>query len=150
MKTSPRFWFASSVAVICLAGLYFFIIGPFLAAVQSIPTGADAERSYSLWLYVTNHVHFDGRSVTEPNKPPVFSSPRHNSAALIVYGVTNTVRQEEVLSAVREWRVTNPSIAQIDVRFFERENWRLFTNDQASVSGGNRLAETLLREEFVK
>src|ERR1039457_1046128 len=150
MKATPRFWLASMIAVVCLAVLYIFVSSPFVTAVQNTETAADAERSYSLWLFVTNRVHFDGRSVMEPDKPPVYSSPRHNSAALFVYGVTNAERQEEVLTAVREWQATNPSVAKIGVRFYQRETWRLFANDQAGVSGESRWGETLLREVFVK
>jgi len=126
------------------------IVWPFIKVVQNIPTGVDAERSYDLWVYVTNHVHFDGRSVINPDKPSVFSSPRHNSTRLDIYGVTNMERQDEILSVARQWRATNPIVATIEVRFFEQENWRLFTNEQAGVSGGSRLPENLLRKEFLK
>lgn len=150
MKPSPLFWLAILIAAVCLSAFYILWVRPLATSLQRIPMADDAERSRSLWLYVTNRVHFYGRSADDPNMPPLYCNPFRNSAQLIVYGVTNADRQEEILAAVRAWQATNPIVTNIDVRFFERENWRSFTNDQAGYSGGDRLPETLLREEFVK
>jgi len=149
MKPSPRFWLAILVAAGCLSALYIFWVRPLATSIRNIPMAADAERSRSLYLYVTSRVHFDGRSATDPDKPPIYWEPFRNSARLIVYSVTNTERQEEVLSAAKEWQATNPIVSKIGVRFYARENWRSFTNDQAGYSGGNRLLETLVREVFL-
>lgn len=150
MKPSPRFWFAILIAVGCLSACYIFWFRPLAASLSRIPMADDAERSRALCLYVVSRVHFDGRSATDPDKSPVYWDAFRNSARLIVYGVTNTERQAEVLAAVRDWQATNLVVTNINVRFFERENWRSFTNAQAGYSGGDRLPETLLREEFVK
>ena len=69
---------------------------------------------------------------------PIYCEPFRNSAQLTVYGVTNMERQEEVLSAAREWEATNPIVSKVGVRFYEREN-----------SDGDRRSEKLIREVFV-
>jgi len=64
-----------------------------------------------------------------------------------VYGVTNTVRQEKVLGAVREWQTNNQNMPKLTVRFYERENWGHVTNQDGVAS--MRLPEVLLREVAV-
>lgn len=106
MKLSPRPLFVLITAA-CLVAFYMFIVKPFDTAFSNMPSGHDADQAYSLWRFVTNRVFFDGKSATNPSEPSVYCDPFHNSARLTVYGVTNTERQEGVLSAIREWQKAN-------------------------------------------
>lgn len=150
MKSSLRFGFVSLIALGSLSALYVFWFKPLLASIRKIPMADDAERSRGLCIYVVNRVHLDGKEAKDSDQSPVYWDAFRHSARLIFYGVTNTELQKEVLAAVRDWQATNQIVTNINVRFYERENWRSFTNNQVGYSGRDRLPETLLREEFVK
>ena len=146
MKPSPRLLFISLIAVAGLVVLYIFIVKPLGDSLGGIPTAADAGQASSLRRFVMSRVIFDGKSATDPTQPPVYCDPFRNSARLTVYGITNTERQEEVLSAVREWQMANRNMSKLSVRFYEREKWREVTNTQTGDSGGERLPEVMIRE----
>jgi len=146
MRRPPRVLLVCLITAACLATCYVFVLKPLVTAMHNIPTGADAEQSSSLARFVVSRVAFDSKSVTDPDRPPLYWHPRRNSARLDVYGLTNAARQAEVLSAMIEWQTTNRNMSRLSVRFYERENWRQFTNEQGGYSGGDRLPEVLLRE----
>ena len=102
--------------------------------------GPDAEKASSLRRHVLSKVNFDEKSLWNTNEPPVYVKPSRNAARLDVYGVTNSARQEQILSTVKDWQATNRSIFKLSVRFYEPEKAR----DQY----GQHI-ETLLREEFI-
>jgi hypothetical protein len=137
------------ILVACFGAFYEFFFKPFNASLHNIAWAEDAEQSNNLWRFVTNRVAFDGKSVNDPNQPPMYWDAFRNSARLDIYGVTNLDRQEQVLLAVKDWQTTNRNMAKLQVRFYERENWKQFTNEQAGYAGGNRLPEVLLRESFI-
>jgi hypothetical protein len=139
MKRPSRFFFLILTVAVCLVVFYRFVISS-----NTPPTGADAAQSSNLWHYVVSRFTFDGKAVMEPDKPPVFCKPGHNSATLDVYGVTNPDRMDEVMSGVQEWQATNRNM-RLTVDFYERENWKQSTNNQGS-SVAQRLPEVLLRE----
>jgi len=139
MKRPSRFFFLILMVAVCLVAFYNCVISPNLP-----PTGADAAQSSNLWHYVVSRFTFDRKAAIEPDKPPVFCKPGHNSATLDVYGVTNLDRMDEVMSAVREWHATNRNM-RLNVEFYERENWKQSINNQGS-SVAQRLPEVLLQE----
>jgi hypothetical protein len=67
-----------------------------------------------------------------------------------VYGITNNEQQDGLLLVVKAWQTTNQNMPKLNVRFYERENWSRYTNEQAGYSGASRLPEVLLREVVVK
>ena len=148
-ERSLRVLAATLMVIVTLASLYTYILRPFAISLRNIPTAGDAEQARNLTLYLTGRVHFDGKSVLEPDQPTVYWVPFRNSARIDVYSVTNAERQNEVVSVVRDWQTTNRNMAKLSVRFYERENWKSFTNEQAGYSGGQRLPEKLLREVFI-
>ncbi len=143
MKLGSRFWSVVLIGGFLLlawcAVLYTFV--------HAIPSAKERQQSYTLRCFVEGHVAFDSKSVLDSNRPPVYCSARRNSAVLTVYGVTNTVRQEKVLGAVREWQTNNQNMPKLTVRFYERENWGHVTNQDGVAS--MRLPEVLLREVAV-
>ena len=107
---------------------------------QNTPTGRDAEQAFSLSRYVVSKVAFGEKSLANSNEPPVYVRPGRNSARLEVYGFMNSGRQEQILSAVKDWQTTNQNMAKLSVRFYEREKPR--------VEHG-QLIEPLFRETFI-
>jgi hypothetical protein len=137
------------VLIACFGAFYEFFFKPFSASLHNMPWGEDAERSRNLWVFVTNQIAFNGKSANDSSQPPIYCNPFRNSAQLDVYGVTNIEKQDQVLMAVKTWQTTNQNMAKLQVRFFERENWKQFTNEEAGYSGGNRLPEVLIRESWI-
>jgi hypothetical protein len=143
MKPLSRYLLAVLISLCCLIAFYEVVI---LRFVRDIATAADARQGGSLYEAVVGQINFEGQSGIYPNSPPVYCNLiGRNSLRLNVYGVTNSGGQERVLSAVRGWQTTNRNVTKLKVRFYERENWKQFTNDQNSVTG-MRLPENLLRE----
>ena len=60
----------------------------------------------------------------QPGKPhelPVlFELHTTNQTLLVVNGITDAGRQEQVLSAAKEWQTTNPNMALVTVRFYRQ------------------------------
>jgi len=129
--------------------LYEFIIKPFNASMDNMAWGEDAAQARNLCGFVISQVTFDGKSVKEPDQPPIYWCPFRNSAQLDVYGVTNIEKQDQVLTAVKAWQTTNQNMAKLQVRFFERENWKQITNEQSGDVIGHSLPEVLIRESWI-
>ena len=114
-----------------------------------MPWGEDAEQARNLCGFVISQVAFDGKSANDTNHPPIYWDPFRNSARLDVYGVTNIEKQDQVLMAVKTWQTTNQNMAKLQVRFFEHENLKQFTNEEAGYSGADRLPEVLIRDSWI-
>jgi hypothetical protein len=146
MKRPSGNQIAIILTLVCTAVFYQFICKPFNRALKTIATGADAERCGRLGRYITNQFAFEKIISSNPDGRPFYTSPSRNAARFVVYGITNSERQDELLTALKDWQTTNQDMAKLTVRFYERENWRAFTNEQRGYSGGERLPEVVLRE----
>jgi len=133
----------------CLVAFYQFFFKPFSASLHNIPCAEDAEQARNLCGFVISQVTFDGKSADDTNQPPIYWDPFRNSARLDVYGVTNIEKQDQVLMAVRTWQTTNQNMAKLQVRFYERENLKQFTNAEGGYSGADRLPEVLIRDSWI-
>jgi hypothetical protein len=128
------------VVLVCLVAFYFFIFRPFNTALHHMATGRDAEEGSSLLHYVVSKVDIDGKSLSFTNEPPVEMQPSRNSVRLDFFGVTNSDRQEQIISAVKDWQTTNQNMVKLWVRFYEPEKAR---------GQYGQHVEPLLRETFI-
>jgi hypothetical protein len=140
MKLPSSNQITALVVLVCLAAFYFFIFRPFNSALHHMATGRDAEQGSSLGRYVLSKVTIDGKSSSDTNAPPVEMQPSRNSVRLDFFGVTNSDRQEQIISAVKDWQTTNQNMAKLWVRFYQPE--------KARGQYGQHI-EPLLRETFL-
>jgi len=108
---------------ISLAAFYGFFIRPFSESLSHMAHGDDAERSNQLGAHLTQTFPF----MEEGNEQApafFFANPSRHATRLFLYGVTNLKTQAELISAVRAWQNTNPSLTQVTIHFFDRATGR--------------------------
>jgi hypothetical protein len=125
VNTTTRNTLTLAAAVFCLTAGYIFILRPLIITLENMPMAEDVKKSASLYNYVTGRFHFDGKSLSNPKRPPVYCDPFQNSACLIVYGVTNAEAQDKVIMAMRVWQATNRNMAKLTVRFLNGKTGKL-------------------------
>jgi hypothetical protein len=140
MKRPSRNQITILILFVCFIAFYQFFLKPLNHALRNMATGRDAEQASSLWNYVSQKVKLDEKSLLYTNEPPIYALPSRNSVRLDIFGMTNSDRQEQILTAVKDWQTTNRSVEKLCVRFYEPE--------KARGKYGQNL-ETLLREEFI-
>lgn len=87
--------------------------------------------------------HFAHNSLSQPQKPPVFSNPGSQMlltfpAAIEVYDVRDRAEQDKIANALRELLVER-ELKPLKLCFYDHENWVVDGNE------GTRGSETQLR-----
>ena len=94
-------------------------------------------------------------SVSTPGRPGIFCDkgvrfPLLNSYdTVLVYGVTNRSEQDAIIATLQNYRHGSHT-RQVFLRFLEKENWRTWSSPSTGRSGGERLAETPVREMWIR
>jgi len=93
-------------------------------------------------------------SVSVPGKPAVFCELGvhfpflRTYFTMFVYGVIDRSEQDAIISSLRGApRGSNPR--PILVKFFEKENWRTWSDPTSGRSGGNRGPETPIATQWI-
>jgi hypothetical protein len=68
---------------------------------------------------------------------------------LFIYGVTDKSEQDSIVKTLKDVR-REPHIRDVFVRFFDRENWKTWSDPGSGRRGGERGQETPIREEWIR
>lgn len=102
---------------------------------------------------IVSAVHIP-ESISSPGQPAVFCNKEVDGLLLRpvehirIYGVVDPKEQDAVLNAV-EKRPAKMNAGRIVVEFYERENWKTWTDASTGNRGGERGPETPIRRGFV-
>jgi hypothetical protein len=112
-------------------------------AVYGTPSQRDWQQADAIRDTITNVHHFAQNSVSQPNRPPIFSNPGSKKlltqpTVIEVYEVGDRAEQDKIITAVRAV-IADPTSKPVDLRFLDHENW-IVTDDS-----GERGPETQLR-----
>jgi hypothetical protein len=113
------------------------------ALVYGFPSDRDWEEARMISEEIVNVHHFTHNSLSQPDKPPVFSNP--GSATLLtlpaviqVYDVQDRAEQDKIAVALREM-AAKEKLKPFRLCFYDHENWVV------DGSAGGRGPETQLR-----
>ena len=93
-------------------------------------------------------------SVSQPNTPAAFCELGVHFPLLrtyftvFIYGVLDRTQQDEILASLRS-APRGPNAKKILVQFFEKENWRAWSDPASGRSGGNRGPETPIATHWI-
>jgi hypothetical protein len=92
-------------------------------------------------------------SVSQPGKPAAFCElgvhfPLLNTYfTVFIYGVLDRAQQDAIVSSLRS--APRPNGKRILVQFFDKENWRPWSDPSSGRSGGNRGPETPIATQWI-
>jgi hypothetical protein len=93
-------------------------------------------------------------SVSQPGKPAAFCELGVHFPLLrtyftvFIYGVQNHDQQDAIVDSIRK-APRGPNAKRILVQFFEKENWRPWSDPKSGRSGGNRGPETPIASQWI-
>jgi hypothetical protein len=97
-----------------------------------MPQPQDVNEADQITKVITTVHHFAQNSVSQPDRPPVYSNP--GSKMLLMqpteigmYGVTDRTEQDKVISEVQA-AVRNQKFKPVDLSFMDHENWVVYGN----------------------
>ncbi len=134
--------------VICLVlyGLAYFTV---------TTTSADDLYECKAIVKAVEAKHEIPTSSSAPGEPGIFCSkgvrfPFLTSYdTLFVYGVTDKSAQDSIVKTLEDAR-RESHIRDVFVRFFDRENWKTWSDPDSGRSGGERGPETPIREAWIR
>lgn len=138
------------------AGIFLLVY--FYAYFNAMTTGdVDLAGCHALEEAVTAK-HAIPMSVSSPGQPGIFCDRAVRLPLLTqyekvyVYGVMESVEQDSILGAVRDFHGTQHGNqrGKILVEFFEKENWQPWSDPSTGRSGGKRGAETAVRSVWIQ
>jgi hypothetical protein len=92
-------------------------------------------------------------SVSQPGKAAAFCELGVHFPLLrtyftvFIYGVIDRAQQDAIVNSIR--RAPRPNQKRILVQFFDRENWRPWSDPNSGRSGGNRGPETPIATQWI-
>jgi hypothetical protein len=92
-------------------------------------------------------------SVSQPGKPAAFCElgvhfPLLNTYfTVFIYGVLDRAQQDAIVSSLRS--APRPNGKRLLVQFFEKENWRPWSDPSSGRSGGNRGPEHPIATQWI-
>ena len=93
-------------------------------------------------------------SVSQPNTPAAFCELGVHFPLLrtyftvFIYGVFDRTQQDAIVASLRN-APRGPNAKKILVQFFEKENWRPWSDPASGRSGGNRGPETPIATQWI-
>jgi hypothetical protein len=135
---------AAGVAVFAVSDSVRFVVCSTVGAlVYGFPSDSDWADARMISEEIVSVHHFTQNSLSQPEKPPVFSNP--GSAMLLtlpamiqVYDVQDHAEQDKIASALREM-AAEKKLKPFKLCFYDHENWVV------DGSAGGRGPETQLR-----
>jgi hypothetical protein len=92
-------------------------------------------------------------SISQPNTPAAFCELGVHFPLLrtyftvFIYGVLDRTQQDAIVTSLRN--APRPNAKQILVQFFDKENWRPWSDPASGRSGGNRGPETPISTQWI-
>ena len=92
-------------------------------------------------------------SVSQPNTPAAFCELGVHFPLLrtyftvFIYGVPDHAQQDAIVTSLRA--AHGPNTKKVLVEFFEKENWRAWSDPNSGRSGGNRGPETPIATQWI-
>jgi hypothetical protein len=149
--TKARYRVLSLLAMVCVVLVAAYVYRYLVATT----TGAnDISECKATVNSVVSAVHVP-ESISSPGHPSVFCD-REISGLLLrpvehirVYGVVDPRDQDALLVAVESMRMKT-SYRKVVVEFYEKENWKTWTDTVTGNRGGERGPETPVRRAFIE
>jgi hypothetical protein len=93
-------------------------------------------------------------SISQPGKPAAFCELGVHFPLLrtyftvFIYGILDRTQQDEIVVSLRS-APRGPNAKKIVVQFFDKENWRAWSDPASGRSGGNRGPETPIATHWI-
>jgi len=146
-KSRMRGIIAGVLVLLCLAYGYFYLTA-------TTTSGDDVFECKAIASLVTSG-HAIPESISTPGRPAIFCDVEVRGFFLKrfdhvrIYGVTDRGQQDSIIRSLE--RPTGQSKArQLVVDFYEKENWKTWSDPATDNRGGERGPETPMRETVIK
>jgi hypothetical protein len=130
-----------SVVVVVLIGAVAFAVSDAVRfvvcsaaqfSIYGMPQQQDVHEAEAITNVITTVHHFAQNSVSQPDRPPVFSNAGSRMlltqpTEIEVYGVTDRAEQDKVIAAVKN-ALQRGKRKPVDLRFMDHENWIVYGN----------------------
>jgi hypothetical protein len=132
--------------------VFFFLVCGFYYLMATVTTGNDVLECKAITGLVISQ-HAIPESVSTPGRPAIFCNPEvrglflNRFDHLRIYGVTDKSQQDSILETLE------PRPAQsreITVDFYDKENWKTWSDSGTGRRGGDRGLEIPIREVFIR
>jgi hypothetical protein len=138
------------IAAWIIGGLIIAYCYAFINAITSASENSDQCKALEAAAIAGHHIPM---SVSQPNTPAAFCELGVHFPLLrtyftvFIYGVLDRAQQDAIVTSLRN--APRPNAKKILVQFFEKENWRPWSDPNSGRSGGNRGPETPIATQWI-
>ena len=133
-----------------IGGLIIAYCYAFINAITSASENSDQCKALESAAINGHHIPM---SVSQPNTPGAFCELGVHFPLLrtyftvFIYGVPDRSQQDAIVTSLRN--APRPNAKKILVQFFEKENWRPWSDPKSGRSGGNRGPEIPIATQWI-
>jgi hypothetical protein len=132
--------------------VFFFLVCGFYYLMARVTSGNDVLECKAITGLVLSR-HAIPESVSTPGRPAIFCDAKARGllskrfAHLRIYGVTDKSQQDSILETLE---ARQPHSREVTVAFYEKENWKTWSDSGTGKRGGEREPEIPIREASIR